>query len=251
MEHLTRAAGKLGSLRLGAVAQVAAPSGVGHQLPLSIFGHIQRTEKVETSIDQGLRGQHLALGHDEVRDAAQAVFVECFKEGGVLDKASETTTPDFRAYLFAVVRNVARRFERNWMNRREGAPPSSVDLDGLERSEATLSEAFDRAWAESVVGEALALQEYSGEQRGEAETKRFELLRLRFQEGLPIREIARRWQTESRWVHGQYKQARKEFEKALLKVVHFHHPDSPERAEAELSQVLFTLGSASLESEGS
>ena len=189
--------------------------------------------------------------HEEVGDAAQAVFVECFKEGGVLDKAGETTTPDFRAFLFGVVRNVAQRFERNWANRRRGAPPSSVDLDGLERNEATLSEAFDRAWATSVVGEARALQEYAGQQSGEAATKRFELLRLRFQEGLAIRDIARRWGADPAWVHHEYKKARNEFEKALLKVVHFHHPGNPARAQMELSQVLSTLGSAPIEADGS
>lgn len=189
--------------------------------------------------------------HDQVNDAAQAVFVECFKEGGVLDKASATTTPDFRAFLFGVVRNVARRFERDWTSRRNGTPPSTVDLDGLERNEATLSEAFDRAWAEAVVGEALAFQEYAAHQRGPAATRRFQLLRLRFQQGLSIRDIAQRWEVEPRSLHKQYQKARREFEKALLKVVHFHHPTSPDRARAELSQVLSTLGGMPLDAEGS
>ena len=48
---------------------------------------------------------------EELDDATQAVFVECFRQGGVLDAAGSGRVPGFRAFLYGVIRNVARRFE--------------------------------------------------------------------------------------------------------------------------------------------
>src|SRR5438093_531818 len=47
----------------------------------------------------------------DLDDAVQEVFVECFRQGGVLQAAGDGRVPSFRAYLYGVVRNVARRFE--------------------------------------------------------------------------------------------------------------------------------------------
>jgi RNA polymerase sigma-70 factor (ECF subfamily) len=54
------------------------------------------------------RGSHLR--HD-LDDAVQEVFVECFRQGGVLEAAGAGRVPGFRAFLYGVVRNIARRFE--------------------------------------------------------------------------------------------------------------------------------------------
>ena len=70
---------------------------------------------------------------------------------------------------------------------------------------------------------------------------RVELLRLRFHEGLPIREIARRWGTAAEVLHHEYARARQEFEAALREVVAFHHPGSPEEVEQECSNLLARL----------
>jgi hypothetical protein len=51
-----------------------------------------------------------------------------------------------------------------------------------------------------------------------------ELLRLRFNDGLPIREIAVRWGEEAARLHHEYATARDEFQSALREVVAFHHP---------------------------
>jgi DNA-directed RNA polymerase specialized sigma24 family protein len=45
-------------------------------------------------------------------DAVQDVFVECFKPGGVLEKADRTRGGAFRSLLFRVTCHVAARFER-------------------------------------------------------------------------------------------------------------------------------------------
>src|SRR5436305_9177091 len=47
----------------------------------------------------------------DLDDAGQDVFVECFRQGGVLDAAAAGRVPSFRAFLYGVVKNVARRFE--------------------------------------------------------------------------------------------------------------------------------------------
>jgi RNA polymerase sigma-70 factor (ECF subfamily) len=65
----------------------------------------------------GVVGAYLAArwrGSDlrpDVDDAVQEVFVECFREGGALEAAGAGRVPSFRAFLYGVIRNVARRFE--------------------------------------------------------------------------------------------------------------------------------------------
>src|SRR5262245_32393833 len=48
---------------------------------------------------------------EHLDDAAQEVFVECFRAGGALEAVEAGRVPQFRAFLFGIVRNVARRFE--------------------------------------------------------------------------------------------------------------------------------------------
>ncbi len=47
----------------------------------------------------------------DLDDAVQEVFVECFRAGGALDAVVDGRVPSFRAFLYGIVRNVARRFE--------------------------------------------------------------------------------------------------------------------------------------------
>jgi RNA polymerase sigma-70 factor (ECF subfamily) len=72
--------------------------------------------------------------------------------------------------------------------------------------------------------------------------RRVELLRLRFHEGLPIREIARRWRDDPATLHREYARAREEFKEALIGVMAFHHPGSPAQAERECAELLALLG---------
>lgn len=150
-----------------------------------------------------------------VDDAAQDVFVECFKAGGALD-AADADRGGFRAFFLAVVRNVARRHEEN---HRPAVPLPDDHADG----DTSLSVAFDRAWARALLKEAARLQAESAK-GNERATKRVELLRLRFQEGLPIRAIAEKWNDDAARLHHEYATAREEFRAALRNVVAFHHP---------------------------
>jgi RNA polymerase sigma factor (sigma-70 family) len=149
-------------------------------------------------------------------DAVQDVFVECFKQNGVLVKVVETAPKDFRAYFFGVLKNIARRHE---------AARKLPELrEELLADDTSLSKAFDRAWAVSLLKEAARLQGELAKAAGERAVQRVELLRLRFQEGLPIRDIATRWQTDAAHLHHEYATARTEFRAALAQVVSFHCP---------------------------
>jgi DNA-directed RNA polymerase specialized sigma24 family protein len=166
-------------------------------------------------------------------DAAQDVFVECFRSGGLLEKAD----PDcggFRAFLLGAVRNVARRHEAK--NRLVERLPADLPAD-----DTAPAEAFDRAWARSLLREAGRVQEERAHASGGPAVRRVQLLRLRFGEGLPIRDIAVRWGEDAARLHHEYATARDEFRMALRSVVSFHHPGSPPGDLDQLVHELFGL----------
>jgi RNA polymerase sigma-70 factor (ECF subfamily) len=150
-------------------------------------------------------------------DAAQDVFVECFRAGGVLDRADAGRPGRFRAFLLGAVRNVARRYE----SRARPADPLPADLPADDTGPA---EAFDRAWARALLREAVRAQEDAASRYGPAAVRRVRLLRLRFHDGLPVRDIAAQWGVDAARLHREYATAREEFRAALRGVVAFHHP---------------------------
>jgi RNA polymerase sigma factor (sigma-70 family) len=162
-------------------------------------------------------------------DAVQDVFVECFKSEGVLDKVTATQPPDFRAFYYGVLRNIALRHE----TKRPAIPlPAEVPAE-----DTSLSRTFDKAWARSLLKEAARLQSQSA--MDPRAVQRVELLRLRFQEGLPIREIAQRWQQDTETLHHEYARAREEFRAALQKLMAFHQPTaSPAQLETLCRELL-------------
>ena len=101
-----------------------------------------------------------------------------------------------------------------------------------------LSQVYDRAWAKSVVREAAERHSALASQRGESALRRVELLRLRFHEGMTIREIARLWGLDAAPLHHEYARARQEFRSALRDVIAFHHPGSPENVDSECAELL-------------
>jgi len=174
---------------------------------------------------------------DEVDDATQEVFLQCFRPNGPLGRADPEQPGGFRAYLFGVVRNVARTFEKKRARQRERTAGSSVDLDAVEGREPPLSRAFDRAWAAALLRQAAERQ--AEHARGDARaTRRVELLRLRFRQDLPIRAIAERWGEEPARVHEEYRAARKAFLAALREVVGETHGGTPAEVEAECARLL-------------
>jgi DNA-directed RNA polymerase specialized sigma24 family protein len=171
---------------------------------------------------------------DNLDDATQEVFVECFRQGGALEAAGAGRVPHFRAFLYGVVRNVARRFESRPV-RAAGPLPEIVADDE------TQSQLFDRTWAQAVMAEAAQLQRRRAAEGGPEAVRRVELLQLRFEENLPIRTIAERWGVDAAKLHHAYALARQEFRAALLAVVAFHNPGSPAEIEQEAASLLKAL----------
>jgi RNA polymerase sigma-70 factor (ECF subfamily) len=163
---------------------------------------------------------------DDVDDAVQEVFLECFRQGGALAKADSSRSGGFRAFLYGIVRNVALRIEAQRAKEKKRRAGEPVELDDLPQDDERLSRVFDLAWARALLREAAALQEEQSRGEGEVAQKRVQLLRLRFYDGLPLREIARLWQIDPAQVHLEYAKARVEFKRALATVVGFHHPSS-------------------------
>lgn len=178
---------------------------------------------------------------DELDDAVQDVFVECLREGGLLDRAQADRPGGFRAFLYGTVRNVALRIETRQARRSARESPASVDLHAIAGGEDAFSRVFDRAWAKAVMREAAERQSELAEQRGEAALRRVELLRLRFHEEMPIREIARLWGLDAASLHHEYARARQEFRAALGEVVARHTAGSPEEVDRECAELLFLL----------
>ncbi len=175
---------------------------------------------------------------DQVDDAVQDVFVECFRVGGVLARA--TPGRGLRALLVATTRNVARRYEEDAGRSRERTPDETAFLDAQPSREETLTALFDRRWAESMMAEAartMQLQAASAEAR-----RRYELLELRFDQGLPIREIAARWGEPARKVHDAYARARREFHRCLREVIVERGGVEPRDLDAECTMLLDLLG---------
>lgn len=178
----------------------------------------------------------------EVDDAVQETFVECFRESGALTRADPEKPGRFRTFLYAVVRNVARRFEQKRGRDRDRTEPEEAAAAVTEREEG-LSRVFDRAWATALIQRAAERQAAEAESDGPEAKRRVELMRLRFGSDLPIREIAERWEIEPSRVHHEYARAREEFKAALLAEVAFHHPGAtPGAVERECASLLALLG---------
>jgi RNA polymerase sigma factor (sigma-70 family) len=166
-------------------------------------------------------------------DAVQDVFVACFKPDGVLDRVVADQPDGFRAFFHGVLKNIAR--QRESARGIPAAPSAEPAAD-----ETSASRAFDRAWAQSLLQEAARLQADAA--KDDRAIRRVELLRLRFQAGLPVREIADRWGEDPAKVHHEYAMARAEFRAALSRVMAFHRPTAgPAEIESACRELLELL----------
>lgn len=187
----------------------------------------------------GARWRGHAL-YDSIDDASQEVFLQCFN--GALERADPNRSGGFRAFFYGVIRKVAQRFEERRARELKRKDPKTFHAEKLESDETTLAGVFDRAWARALMKQTWELNEERAREHGDAHVKRIELLRLRFEEGLPIRDIARRWEADPVQVHRDYAKARKEFKKTLLEVVREHEDSAGKELEAKCSEILHLLG---------
>ncbi len=175
----------------------------------------------------------------DLDDAVQEVFVACFKAEGALERADSQQPGGFRAFFYGVVRNVAREYERRKARKKERQPASGFLHDNVPSDDDGLSTLFDRAWGMSILEQAVGRHKNKAEQaQDETSLRGVELLRLRFEDGLPIREIASRWDMDPARVHKEYARARDAYRDALTEVVAFHHPGNPGEVERECVRLL-------------
>lgn len=167
----------------------------------------------------------LPVAHEAVDDGTQEVFVQCFKPEGALQGVDPAGPARFRTYLYSVVRNVADRIERANGVRHTTQPQNGAGLDDMERSEATLSRVFDRAWVGMITRSAwLLMAARTEESAGGAD--RIQILDLRFRDGLSSGEIAERLGLEPGYVYQQLRNGKRDFRAALIEVVGSYHPGS-------------------------
>jgi RNA polymerase sigma factor (sigma-70 family) len=192
---------------------------------------------VHTYLESRWRGTPLSV---DVDDAAQEVFVRCYRTGGVLEKAEPGRPGGFQAFLYGVVRNVARELEAA-LRRSPPAPLEPVVLDDLAAPEDSLAVVFERTWAQTIMRQAQRLMTARASASGAAARRRVELLRLRFEEDQPIRAIAQLWGEDPARLHHEFARAREEFHRSLRDAVAFHGADSGAAVEAECRRLLAML----------
>jgi len=174
-----------------------------------------------------------------VADATQDVFVELFKDGGVMQRADDRYEGGFRSLLFAVVRNVARRFEERRkvsLDRRA----TSAGLDDRPVAGDSASRIFDKKFAAGMM--KLAAEAMRTAAEGEAATRRYKLLRERFAKGRPIREVAELWDVSPDQLHRDYALAREEFRVALRGVIAEHCDGTQAELDRRSEELLELLG---------
>jgi len=175
---------------------------------------------------------------ERIDDAVQDVFMDCFKADGALGRVNRDRNVAFRTFLHGVVRNVALRYEERCGNQREKQAASTFEMWDAMAEDERLSRAFDKAWVRGLLSRAAARQETTARQRGETALRRVDLLRLRFGEGLPIREIAERWGEDPARLHHEYAKAREEFKVAMREEIAFQNPLAPPALDWEVEQLL-------------
>jgi len=174
----------------------------------------------------GARWTQVRTLRQEIDDAVQEGFIDCLRPGGALERYDSEKGRGFRAFLYGIVRNVARRVEQRRARIRTRQEDSKSPLAAQPVDDESLGAAFDRSWARAILREAARRQRDQAAERGDAAIERVQLLELRFNDGLSIREIARRWETDPARLHHVYATARKEFRRVLESLVNFHSPDA-------------------------
>ncbi len=215
---------------------VLRAASTGDRAARSVFSRTY-TAAIRGFLDARWRGRLLS---SETEDATQEVFLECFKSGGVLERA-DAKRGDFRGLLYGVVRNIARRFEERAQSRgllRAEDSAWFLEVASDDPGQATM---FDQSWARALMKEAKRRHRDRALADGEAGKRRIDLLERRFGNDEAIREIAAHWGVPAQEIHNAYRKARAEFYSCLREVVAFHAAGEVD-LDAECKRVLAALG---------
>lgn len=176
---------------------------------------------------------------NDVDDAVQDVFLACFKADGALVRA-QAATKGFRAFLFGVTRNVALQLERAQARRVRRTRSAELSFDVADAAPSP-AERFDQEYARTIVHEAIQTMHRRARLQGDAAMRRVELLRARFEDGRPVRDIAVEWRTDATRLHLESAKAAREFRSALREVVGIAEKCAPARVDAECERLLELL----------
>jgi RNA polymerase sigma factor (sigma-70 family) len=209
----------------------------GDRVAQSSFGR-NYLPVIRTFLEVRWGGSALA---SEVDDAVQEVFLECLRPDGVLARA-DAERGDLRGLLFGVTRNVALRHEQRARRRVASNGTENARMEAIPASDPTLSVVVDREWARALMRLAGERLKAAADNGSPGARLRVELLRLRFTEGRPIREIAAQWEVEPGAVHRAYRKARDEFRQCLREIVAEHAVRSEADLDAEVARVFQLLG---------
>jgi RNA polymerase sigma factor (sigma-70 family) len=182
----------------------------------------------------GLLAQH-------VDDAVQEVFLDCFRPRGALDRLDPARGNGFRAYLYGIVRNAALHIETRRAREHARKAQESFHPEAHPAGDLALSRVFDREWARAILRDALELQRARAAERDPAAARRVDLLRMKFEDGLAVRDIAKRLGEDPARIHIEYAQARRDFIRALREVIGLQEGCSPERLKEECEKLLGVL----------
>lgn len=157
----------------------------------------------------------------EVDDTTQEALLQCLRPGGALSSIGRLRNRDFRAYLYGIIRNVARMTERKEQRTRGVVEAASeLESDGAP-DDSGLSRVFDREWSRAMICEAVALQR-TRLAESSAGQHRLELLRLRYEDEISIQKIADRVGQPMHTVARELIRAQDEFRATLVEVLEQH-----------------------------
>lgn len=171
----------------------------------------------------------MARDHEALADATQEVFVQCFREHGALQRIDPQREGGMRAFLYGVTAKTALDFERRGARWHRDAKGGNVDLQQVERSEVTLSAAFDKAWAAMIGREARRLLATRAAAGSEATRRRFFLLEQRYYHGRAPRDLAPTVGLDPQRISEILTEAKAEYRAALLEVMATYFPNDTER----------------------
>lgn len=175
---------------------------------------------------------------NEIDDAAQEVLFDCFRSDGALSRADREHPSGFRSYLLGICRIVGLRIEARARQARLSYEESEVDRHAVD--DKTPSAAFDRAWARTVVQDALdGLRRQAG--TSIAAERRIRLLNERILNGVPIRELVKKWEIDADLLHHEFARARNEFKSSLAAALRFHLGTGTDPTDANLRHLLELL----------
>lgn len=194
---------------------------------------------IEAFLARRWRGRAMA---QDIEDATQETLIECLKERGALERAVDSARGRFRAFLFGVTLNVARRFEERQARRGRVGDKTLPPVDLVPAQAPDPQREFERAWASNVLAGARRLLRERAAAGGPTMRRRCELLELRFEGGQAIREIAARWDVPADKLHKEYARARQEFRSALEETLRFECPS--EDIDHELRELIALTGDA-------